>query len=282
MNLIDRLNKTANFTFNEQLIIQYLLAHPEEVANLSIYTLAKQTTSSTSTIVRLCKKCGLSGFKTFKVIFARDLERYYQQINSIDANTPFKQNDSDLIIAKKIAQLTTETINFAQNSLSSQVLNQATSILLDATNVYAIGVSDNFIRLRDLQLKLLRIGLRVQMVDLQAEQYHLARNSKPTDAALMVSYSGRTAEVVNDAKTFYQNGTPILAITGNEDSPLAKYATETILLPQREQAQYQVSNFSSQLAVEYMLNVLYSCIFNRNFEKNYVGQQSTPISRFEF
>ncbi|WP_137626437.1 MurR/RpiR family transcriptional regulator [Lactiplantibacillus pingfangensis] len=282
MNLIDRLKAPANFTFNEQLIIQYLLAHPEDAANMSIYELAKQTSSSTSTIVRLCKKCGLTGFKTFKVIFARDLERYYQQIDHIDVNTPFEQNDSDLIIAKKIAQLTTEAVNFAQSSLSSKVLNQVTSILLKASKVYAIGVSDNFIRLRDLQLKLLRIGFSLQMVDLQAEQYHLALNSKPTEAALLVSYSGQTAEVVNDAKTFHQNGTAILAITGNETSPLAKYATETILLPQREHAQYQVSNFSSQLAVEYMLNVLYSCIFNRNFEKNYVGQQPTPISKFEF
>ena len=42
------------------------------------------------------------------------------------------------------------------------------------------------------------------------------------------------------------------------------------------------STISSQLAIEYILNVLYSCIFSRNFDKNYTSQKNTPTSILKF
>ena len=41
-------------------------------------------------------------------MFPRLLEIHYQAIRNVDANMPFLAQDSDLLIAKKIAQLTTE------------------------------------------------------------------------------------------------------------------------------------------------------------------------------
>jgi RpiR family carbohydrate utilization transcriptional regulator len=281
-NLLDRLENPGKFTFNEKEIISYVLANSEEVLHLSIYELAKKTNSSTSTIVRLCQKCDLSGFREFKITLARDLEAMYQTVNDVDANTPFESKDTDLMISKKIAQLTSETINATQRLLTTQKLNQSAKLLMEANNIYGVGVSDNYIRLRDFKTKLLRIGVYLRTMDLQAEQYHLAANATKNDVAVIASYSGTTAEITNDAKTFYQNKTPIIAITSDGSSPLASYATVVLLLPQKEKSTFKVSNFSSQLAVEYILNVLYSCLFNRNFDGNYSGQKSTPVSKFEF
>lgn len=282
MNLLEKLQTEQHFSYNEQLIVEFILKDPEAVLHLSIYDLATQTNSSTSTIIRLCKKCRVSGFKEFKIILAHDLATSLRTISEVDANLPFTAKDTDRMISQKIARLTTETIEATQAMLTTQKLNHCVQKIIEAKNIYAIGVSDSYIRLLDFQTKLLRINMFVRMINLQAEQYHLALSSQADDVAIMVSYSGRTAEIVNDAKTFYQNKTPIIAITSDEHSPLATYASEVLLLPNKESAKFKVSNFSSHLAIEYMLNVLYSCIFNRNFERNYEEQQVTPISKFEF
>lgn len=281
MNLLDQLTK-LKFTYNEQLIIDFILEHTERVLHMSIYELAKSTSSSTSTIVRLCKKTSVSGFKEFKIKLSRDLELYYQSVHNIDVNLPFHSNDSNLLIAKKIAQLTQETITSTQSQLSNDVLNRSVDYLLKAQNIVAIGVSNSFIRLVDFQTKLLRINLYVRLTQLQPEQFYLATNATEKDVALIVSYSGNTAEIVTEAKIFKQNKTPIIAITSNPDSLLASYATELLLIPNNENAAFKVSTFSSQLAIEYVLNVLYSCIFNRNFEENYGSQKTTPISTLKF
>ena len=262
--------------------VQYVLEHTEEVLNASIYTVAEKTNTSTPTIVRLCKKCGLKGFKEFKIALARDLEFQLNTIRSVDVNIPFESKDPDLVISKKIAHLSSETILSTQQLMTTSKLNYAVKLINNAENLFGIGVSDTYLRLKDFQLKLLRINVYLKMIDLQAEQYHLAKNTGKNDVAIIISNSGKTAEIVNDAKEFYMNKTPIIAITGNPKSPLANYASVLFELPRQEDEKFKVSNFSSQLAIEYILNVLYSCIFNSNFDENILANKSTPTSLFEF
>ena len=218
MNLIECLEQKERYTYNAGLIIDFILSHTERVLHMSIYELAEATNSSTSTIVRLCKKTETSGFKEFKIRLSRDLEIHYQAIRNVDANMPFLAQDSDLLIAKKIAQLTTETVQSTQQLLTEAMLNKSIDLLLTAENILAVGVSNSYIRLTDFQTKLLRI----------------------------------------------------------------KYATVILPIPNVEHADFKVSTFSSQLAIEYILNVLYSCIFSRNFDKNYTSQKNTPTSILKF
>ena len=67
LNLIECLEQKERYTYNEGLIIDFILSHTERVLHMSIYELAEATNSSTSTIVRLCKKTETSGFKESKI-----------------------------------------------------------------------------------------------------------------------------------------------------------------------------------------------------------------------
>lgn len=281
MNIINRLKHYKNFTYNENFVVNYILKNLEKSTNMTIYELAKQTNTSTSTIVRLSKKCGFEGFKEFKIALIKDFDDYLRNDTEIDANTPFHPSDTDLMISNKIAHLTSETVKETQKYLTTRQLNYCVDLLLTANNINAIGVSDCFIKLKDFQLKLLRINKFVRIIDSQAEQFFLANYASSNDVVIIVSYSGKTAEIINDAKYFHQNNASIIAITADEKSPLASYATELLLLPKKESSNIKVSNFSSQISIEYILNVLYSCIYNRNYYENYNEQKSTPISSFK-
>jgi len=281
MDIINQLKYNNKFTYNESFIVNYILKHLEEATNMTIYELASQTNTSTSTIVRLSKKCNFHGFKEFKIALIKGLDDYLKNDTGIDANMPFRPSDTDLMISNKIAHLTNETVKETQKHLTTKQLNHCVDLLLSANNINGIGVSDCFIKLRDFQLKLLRINKFVRIIDSQAEQFFLANYASPNDVVIIVSYSGKTAEIINDAKYFYRNNTSIIAITADENSPLASYSTELLLLPKKETSNIKVSNFSSQISIEYILNVLYSCIYNRNYYENYSEQKVTPISSFE-
>ncbi|MFZ4356646.1 MurR/RpiR family transcriptional regulator, partial [Enterococcus gallinarum] len=77
----------------------------------------------------------------------RDLEIHYQALRNVDANMPSLAQDSDLLIAKKIAQLTTETVQSTQQLLTEAMLNKSIDLLLTAENILAVGVSNSYIRL---------------------------------------------------------------------------------------------------------------------------------------
>ena len=280
MNLIHQLKTNTKLTYNEQVIAEYILKNLDAVLEMSIYILAQNTHTSTSAVVRLCKRCGTSGFREFKVGLSRDYAQGLNSLSEIDANMPFLPVDDPLMVSQKIAQLTKETITETQGLLSLKQLQRVTELLLNAKQIYGIGVSSNFIRLTDFQLKVLRIQHYVRLINLQAEQFYLAANSASEDAALMISASGKTAEIVNDAKHFRRNNTPIIAITADAESPLAIYATEVLQIPRKETSQHKVSDFSSQLAIEYVLNTLYACLSHHDFEHNFKILKSTPVSHF--
>ena len=78
---------------------------------------------------------------------------------------------------RKIAQLTTETVQSTQQLLTEAMLNKSIDLLLTAENILAVGVSNSYIRLTDFQTKLLRIQLFIHLIPYQAEQFYLAINA---------------------------------------------------------------------------------------------------------
>lgn len=280
LKLFKQLERKDNLSHSESDIANFILANPNDTLNMSIYDLAERTLSSTSTIVRLCKKLGFSGFKELKVQLAYSIANHKEKENFIDFNTPFLSSDSEIDIAKKIATVSTEAIIETQALLNQKDLSHATHLLVNATNILGIGVSECFIRLNVFKSKLLKINKYIKLVDLQAEQFFLASYSNKNDVAILVSYSGETAEIVNDAKILHKNGAKIIAITSSLQNTLSNLSDVTLLIPNDEQTQNNFSNFSSQISIEYVLNVLYSCLYKQNYKNNYYFSKKTPKSSF--
>lgn len=74
------LNNTIiqNLSENELTILKYIYAHSDEVTHMSIQELSKSVSFSSATILRFCKKIGLSGFSELKYIIRKDMENESQ------------------------------------------------------------------------------------------------------------------------------------------------------------------------------------------------------------
>ena len=268
MESLEDLVRIKNTTNNDEEIIKFIIEKPEQVINMSIYNLAQATHTSTSSIIRLCKKCKYKGFKDFKISLIQCIDKEINDINNVDVNMPFRKNDTDLVIAKKISQLSIETIKATFNLLSSSKLQTAVDQIINANSVFAIGVGDNYIRLCDFKTKLLLINFYIKMTQLEDDQIRLTNLSTKKDVAIILSYSGETKKVLECAQRFFLNGTPIIAITSNEHSHLASLAEQVFLIPDKENSKASFSNFSSHVSIEYILNTIYSCMFSRNYLAN--------------
>lgn len=268
MEILEELVQIKNTTANDEEIIKFIIADPENVISMSIYNLAKATHTSTSSVVRLCKKCHCKGFRDFKISLIQSIDKNISSITNIDVNIPFRNNDTDIVIAKKINQLSTEAVKATFNLLSSKKLNSAVNKITKANSVFAVGVGDNYIRLCDFKTKLLLINFYIKMTQLEDDQIRLTHLSNKDDIAIILSYSGKTRKIIECAKRFYANQTPIIAITSNEHSPLALLAEYIFLIPNKENSEFSISNFSSHVSIEYILNTLYSCVFNRDYMRN--------------
>lgn len=265
----DQLKQQENFTQTEKRIADYLEKNFQTAVNMTIEELAKKTYTSHSAIIRMCKKLGYSGFKTFKHELSREVYRLQQQLNeSIDPNFPFSQADDPKIIAEKIAELTTRTVKRTQIQIESQDLELFADYLYQAERVFIFAKGDSQVTARSFQSKLVKLNKFFILAEEYSNSSWNAAHLTSKDCALFVSYSGRIHHYEKLMAYFNQNGIPALLLTGNPSSTLAKQAKHKIITAQEEYDFAKVATFSSQISFDYILNTLFSILYAKDFQKN--------------
>lgn len=71
--IIYKLKEQKGFSSVEREIANYILSHSNQIINTSIRDIARETFYSPSTIIRLCKKIGMSGYLEFRISFNSEI-----------------------------------------------------------------------------------------------------------------------------------------------------------------------------------------------------------------
>lgn len=65
-----------------------------------------------------------------------------------------------------------------------------------------------------------------------------------------------------------RKGVPIVALTSEGDNILRQMARYTLTISSRERLYNKISTFSTETSILYILNVLFSCYFLREYDRN--------------
>ncbi|WP_166667139.1 MurR/RpiR family transcriptional regulator [Companilactobacillus nuruki] len=268
MTIIDQLSSTQNFNGSEKELASFILKNKEQVINLSIQKLATDTFTSTSTIVRLCRKIGLKGYKDFKIKLSAELQQHYNNISTIDPDFPFTEDDSNKEISQRILKLMKDSLNKTSQSLTNELLEQAVREITQAKKIGLFAYGDTYISALSFQNKLMKINYQVNLPILSDESKFLAANFTKNDCTILISYSGRSKTTFELAKILRLNGCQIITVTSDANSEIAKLSDLILPVANFESKDLKISPFASQVAIEYVLNSLYSCLFVANYDKN--------------
>ncbi len=243
-------------TETERRALQFLINQTREAVNIDIHTLAKRCYCSPSTIVRLCRKNGFSGFKEIKLALLNDL-KYSDELATL--------NSTANGLNERIAYALNENIKAINNTytlVDTDELNRIGHLLVEADYIYLYGIGASFLVAKDFQQKMERLAKRTFL----HEDYHLqlinASNIRQGEIALIISYSGRTPEIVEIAKHIKQRGGVLIAITQYSHNPLASMADYKIYVPTIE-APLRYSASSSRVSCLSSIDMLFQAmIFN--------------------
>ena len=268
MTIIDQLKNDKKFNASEKQIAEYILKHKEQVINYSIQKLATATYSSTSTIVRLCRKIGLKGYKDFKIKLSAQLQQHYDDISDINPDFPFTEDDSNKEISQKILNVMRNSLSSTSNLLTNELLENSVKLIFESKKLGIFAYGDTYVSAMSFQNKLMKINLNATLPMIFGENNFLASNFNKNDCAILISYSGRSKNTFEIAKILRINGCQIITLTSDLDSPIAKLSDLILPLADFESEALKISPFSSQVAIEYVLNTLYSCLFVANYDTN--------------
>lgn len=274
MTLIEALQRKHRFTATEEMLADYVLAHPNEVVAMSASQLAKAAHTSNSAIVRFCSKLGIDGYRSFNVTLARELERRSAQRIDINPDEPFLDGASTQEVLDSVAMLTKQAIDAAHDTVRAQDIRTAARFVRLARRVVIYANGDTRISAIGFSNLMLKLGVVCSLGDQYGEATSMAYTLSPNDVALFVSYSGGLIDasaysLERELDIVRKSGCKTIFITSDETiEEHAGKADCVIVLPQSETRKGRIANYYSQTTIRYVLNCVYGEVFAHNWEGN--------------
>lgn len=266
---IDKLIALAeDLTPIEQNIAQYILENKDDVINFSIQTVSEILFVSKSSILRFCKKLGFHGFNDFKVQLAKESVICENKDGLINVNYPFEILDTPREIADNLLKLYDITIKDTFSCIDYEKLDEISKILngcqiLDIyTHAHNANIAQNF---RD---KMLTIGKKVNCIESFYEQRLNALASDSSHVAVILSYSGKASWILTILKKLKEKNITVILIGRIGSNLYPGLVSHYLGISNLENLRNRISQFSSHIALQYMMDVLYSCIYNLDYNKN--------------
>lgn len=266
MSIMTQLEFELDFSDSEKNIARYILDQQEDILEMPIKQLAKKTYTSPATIVRLCHKLGLQGYGDFKIKYSAELQAEHKIKNRIDVNYPFSRNDDSHQIAYKLASLHQEAIEDTLSLIDFKKLEGIIDQLDQAQRIFIFGAGNSMLAALEFQHKMLRIGKLVEIREIIGEQIFLAYSCHQNDIAIIISYSGETADLIDLALILKSKKIPILAITSLGENQLSKYCSFVLNTGSREKIFNKIAPFSSKASMTFLLDLIFSMIFQKHYD----------------
>jgi len=250
-----------SLTKAEKKVADYVLENAENVIYFSITELAEKCNTGETTIVRFCRRIGLSGFQEFKLNLAKDVIR---PETSIHENVSF--DDPLEIQLQKITNENVLAISNTTKLLSLKEIERAVDTIVNAQRIDFYGVGASGYTALDAKYKFMRLGLNVH-ADLDPHiQAISAANLKEGDVGIGISFSGSTKDTVATCRLAKKSGATVICITNYARSPITTVA-DIVLLTSAKETPLRSGALTSKIAQLHVLDILYTAVAIRLKDK---------------
>ena len=268
MAVLERLNLEEGFTDVENKLATYILDNIDDVSRMNIAQLAEATFTSNASIVRLCRKLGLNGYRDLRIELAAEVERTRNATSVVDVNHPFSGNERTPAIMGDIAAVLKEAIDLTRSAVDPTAIDQAAHAIRESGLVYLFGSGDSRITAIAFSNMLLKIGVRSTIVGEYDDDIANISGIMPGDAALFVSYSGGIASKPSMRRVvciLKERRCPMLWLSA---APMPPAMSVELHLPAREAVHGKTVTFFSQMCIRYLLNCIYGAVYALDYEAN--------------
>lgn len=201
---------------SERKVADVILAEPALATRSSIADLARAADVSEPTVNRFCKKYGAEGYPDFKLKLAQCLASGIRYMTSNVA-----EGDSTEAYTHKIFDSTINTLALVRDKLCLDLVEQVTEAMVGASRIFFFGLGASSAVATDAEHKFFRFKLPVSSHDDVLMQRMLAASSSPGQLFFIISYTGRTRELVETAAVARESGAKVIGLTA-PGSPLAE------------------------------------------------------------
>ncbi len=262
------------FTKAERKVADFIMQHSQEVLFMSITDLADACNVGETTVFRFCRTMHTQGYQELKI----------QLSLSMKEEPPVRTGTSDHEAANGsggfmpgLLETNYNVLRETDSLLSREKLEEIIAHMTAARKIVFMGVGSSGMVAMLAAHKFLRITDKVQCFIDSHMQAMNASLLKPEDVAVVISYSGSTKDSITVARLAREAGAYVVAISRFVKSPLIDYANATLLCGSKE-GPLQGSSITAIISQLYIMEVLYSAYYSRNYDECYVNIKKSAES----
>lgn len=267
MLIIEQLRDIEKFSDLEQRVADEILKDPKATLNLTIEDLAKKAYTSTATIVRLCKKLGMSGYGEFKIKLATEINTFVLQTERIMQEMPIRKEETPQDILQIMVNLHYQALTDVFQSMDIEAMNKAVDLLEEADIITLYGREESLLVAEDLHLKFKRIGLPCVLEAMHGFQNPTLYRKNQKQVALIFSRYADSPDFKQLFQMLRLHEIPMIVVTANKESVLAKMS-EALILFDNDESILKMGSFGSRTSMLYVSDCIYLMLFSRQFEDN--------------
>lgn len=208
----------------ERRLADFLFSRSANVADLiSVASLARQAGVSEASVVRFSRKIDYSGFPELKRAL---LDEALASVDPHDPpplpyQVPGDADQPEDILRQSFALMRT-ALSDTEANLDVGSFTRAVNLIAEShrTVLFAHGGSGNIAS--DASIKFLLLGINsIAHVNQHTHLFH-SEHLETRDVVIALSHTGTVETVLNSVRLAADKGAPIIAITGDEGSPIAQ------------------------------------------------------------
>lgn len=267
MDLFTKIKAMNSFTESEQTFIDFIFNHPYDVIQLNLQQLSKTSYVSISTIYRVMEKLEINGLNQLKLQISESLKNN-ENLKNIDYNYPFQKTNTYYQILTQMLELYDQTLKNTINLIDLDVLLHTVQALKKANNIYIFPSIGNYFMAESFQQNMLEIGVKVDVIKEAYYQHWHVQLCDENDIVMLISYAGRTPQIMDIVHDLNKKNIPIILISSTIHTPIDQFAKYHLYFSSYEDSEEKIASFSSRISLQYLLDCIYACYFNRDYEKN--------------
>lgn len=242
------------FFESEKKIANCIMEQKREVVDMTVAELARASGASDASVSRFCRRCGFRSFHQLKMTLARELSEDIQGATGNDIDRRDIAQSLQNILANKTEELK-QTVAMMEPENMDRILD----IIQKARMVQFIAVGNTIPVAMDAAFKFNQLGIPAATGTILETQTAFSFNLGKKDVIIAISNSGVSRRLVKILQGASGNGTTIISITNNPDSPVARLSDYHITTATREKLlreDFLFSRISATLVIEILYLLL--------------------------
>lgn len=262
----------------EKRVAEFVLASPKDAACMPLQKMAKCCECGEATVVRLCRTVGVSGYAELKRILRRQLQK------------PPEKEEADILgvghdmnqIVESVFKLNILNLRKTLEVSDIEEYESACRVIAAAKKICFFAIGDALFPCNYASLRFRRIGVDCYADSDADVQIVNAGNMKEGDAAIAISHSGRTKQVVEAMRIAKERGAATICITKAGKSELTKYS-DIVLYNVTTDSSVDKEVIARRVAEQAMLDAIYMGVLQKmetnSFERLQEVAQNLKVNK---